>query len=78
MMVGGIEFNVSRGAESNFLQQVQRAAARAQPPLRTNHVQVVNISVPDKSMDVLGQVRLFVCLSIDIVRLSLSTPLHLA
>ena len=68
MMVGGIEFNVSRGAESNFLQQVQRAAARAQAPLRTNHVQVVNISVPDKSMDVLGQVRLFVCLSIDIVR----------
>jgi hypothetical protein len=29
MMVGGIEFDVSRGAESNFLQQVQPAVARA-------------------------------------------------
>jgi hypothetical protein len=29
MMVGGIEFDVSRGAESNFLQQVQRAAVHA-------------------------------------------------
>jgi hypothetical protein len=28
MMVGGIEFDVSRGAESNFLQQVQPAVAR--------------------------------------------------